>query len=808
MIISDFLKQTFQRLSQQPAHADFLPPITQHVTDHIVHYETGYFGFVMQFQGIPFESEDDKQLLTQFHNLSLTLATIGKTFGERLELTATLQRRARLFEREYRFDNVFCQEFADNYLAKFRAQPFFNNEFFMSFVLKYDDYEDGLKETDDLIHRLTANLHSYEPTVLTAYTNEHGIAFSEVYEFLGGLVNYDSQPVPLTHIAAQQVIGNADLHFGADICEIRTPQRVKYATLYDLKDFGVSKPLILTQILDLPFEFTFTQSFNFIASSGMVSTINKQLNNLSSVGDEAEEQQAEMVAGKGKLTAGELMFGDYHAALVVYADSAKEAAAHGNTASARFLNSGSFIFNRASVSAPYTFFSQVMGSRVKPRAVPKTTENLATTFGMHNYSHGKAFGNPLGDGLAVMPFQTKSSTVFDFNFHFTSPKENNIGDQVAGHTLILGATGTGKTTVETALLAFADRFNPSLFVLDLDAGMQIYIQAVGGSYYRLAGGEPTGLNPFQLPDSPKVREFLYSLVGICGRSAEGNVSADEEAQIKVAVDTLMNQVQYEHRNFSVLLQNIPHSATGDSLRARLGRWCRSENGRFAWCLDNAENKFNPDDFHKVGFDMTDILQDNYPPTEPVLAYMFFLRELMMERVAARAGILCTVVEEFWWPTRFSVTEEFILKILKTDRKRGGWIILTSQSPEDAINCSIFPAIVQQTPTKLFLPNPDAEFVGSYDKCGMNRKEYDELTKLSLDSRTFLVKQSRQSTFAKLDLYGATDALAVLSGTSENIELLNSLLAEQPNATPDEWYPVFKQRIAERRANKQQRLLEQ
>ncbi|WP_432785395.1 hypothetical protein AAEX37_02236 [Oligella sp. MSHR50489EDL] len=88
------------------------------------------------------------------------------------------------------------------------------------------------------------------------------------------------------------------------------------------------------------------------------------------------------------------------------------------------------------------------------------------------------------------------------------------------------------------------------------------------------------------------------------------------------------------------------------------------------------------------------------------------------KVAERSGILCTVVEEFWWPTRFEATQEFILKILKTDRKRGGWIVLTSQSPEDAINSPIFAAIVQQTPTKLFLPNPDAKYQGSYELCGM------------------------------------------------------------------------------------------
>ncbi|WP_341353143.1 hypothetical protein [Xylella fastidiosa] len=47
--------------------------------------------------------------------------------------------------------------------------------------------------------------------------------------------------------------------------------------------------------------------------------------------------------------------------------------------------------------------------------------------------------------------------------------------------------------------------------------MRGFIEAVGGTYFRLASGEPTGLNPFQLPDTPQNRNFLYDLVGACGR---------------------------------------------------------------------------------------------------------------------------------------------------------------------------------------------------------------------------------------------------------------------------------------------------
>ena len=157
--------------------------------------------------------------------------------------------------------------------------------------------------------------------------------------------------------------------------------------------------------------------------------------------------------------------------------------------------------------------------------------------------------------------------------------------------------------------------------------------------------------------------------------------------------------------------------------------------------------------------MTDILKDDYPPTAPVLAYMFHLRNIMMDKVAKEDGILASIIEEFWYAARFEALQDIMLKILKTDRKRGGWLILVSQSPEDAISCPIFPAIVQQTPTKIFLPNPDAEYENSYERCGLTVKEFEELSKLSLESRTFLVKQSKQSAFAMLDLYGFQDEMA-------------------------------------------------
>ena len=752
-------------------------------------------------EGLPFDGVDDKHLFTQFVGLRTLLAGMGKTLGNRLGVWGTLQRKKIVFEREYGFQTTFCHNFADKYLKRFQEADYYENVYHLTVVIKTDYLDAGIKEAEEQIQILMRSLEPYDPYLLTAYQNENGVPFSEVYSFFGSLINGSYEEIPLSTVDAYQTIAGSNLHFGSDLCEIRAQNGTrKFAQMFDLKDFGLSKPKILTSILRLPCEFTFTQSLVFINPYEMQGEIRKKLNDLDSVNDKAVRQIEELEEGQGLLTSGELMFGDYHAALVVYGKTAEEAAANGARAYSTFLNSGGYRFTKAGLSAPATFFSQVPGSREKPRSFPKTTTNFASTFGIHNYSHGKKLGNPIGDGTAVMPLQTTSKTIYDFNFHFSNPKEDNVGDKIAGHTLILGATGTGKTTLQTAMMAFAERFKPYMFVMDLDKGMEIFIRAIGGSYFALEAGEPTGLNPFQLVDTPANREFLYGLVGMCGVDENGKLTAKEEQEIQFAVDTVFS-LDFENRHFSHLLQSIPISPDPNSLRVRLSKWCRSEGGRFAWCLDNPTNLFNPEQFYRIGFDLTDILKDNYPPTAPVLAYMFHLRNIMMDKVAKENGILATIIEEFWYAARFEALQDIMLKILKTDRKLGGWLILVSQSPEDAINCPIFPAIVQQTPTKVFLPNPDAEYDNSYERCGLTEKEFDELAKLSLESRTFLVKQSKQSAFAMLDLYGFQDEMAFLSGSSDNVELLHRVMEDVGSENPEVWYRPFVEALQQRRAEK-------
>ncbi|MFP3631810.1 hypothetical protein SB776_34975, partial [Burkholderia sp. SIMBA_045] len=51
---------------------------------------------------------------------------------------------------------------------------------------------------------------------------------------------------------------------------------------------------------------------------------------------------------------------------------------------------------------------------------------------------------------------------------------------------------------------------------------------------------------------------------------------------------------------------------------------------------------------------------------------------------------------------------------------------------------------------------------------------------------------------RLDLAGLGDVLDVLSGTTDNVELLDAIRAEVGDM-PKDWLPVFHERLAKRRA---------
>jgi len=740
-------------------------------------------------KGMPFESESSKKLESAFFKVKNFFNQQAKIHGTNLAIWTHIVKRKDELKENYSFESNFVQSFANKYVNSFSGQRFFKTEYYMTFVLKSkknlknnDNLDYMLSDFNDLLNSTLTVFGSFDASLLTI--NDYGTRCENI-EFLSYLLNNDDKNIPLTSNKVIDIIGKSDWHFGYDVLEIRNNdnEKSKYATFFEVSGFPLTTERGMWDfVLSQQCEFVLTQSIVLMKAMKSMDILTKQINLVSS-GDNAEHELAEINTAKDYVATGEISFGDYHCSLAVFADTEQGAIDDGNELSGAFLSRGTML-KRSNLKSQFSFLSMLPAAKSRVKSSPRTTTNLACTWSLHNYSQGKRTGNPIGDGSALMPLKSLSDTLFYLNCHASELNKDVTGQKYAGHTMILGASGTGKTTIEGVMTAFLTRFNPQIFAIDYNRSTELFMRAFGAEYFTIREGVDTGLNPFQLNKTPELVSFLNRLVYRLTANNEGFLTEQEETEIKNGIDSVM-RLDLEKRCLSMLLQQVQSL----NLRSRLSKWCRSENGQMSWCLDSPINKFNPADMDRVGFDSTMLLEGKgHPASEAILGTLFYLKDLMQRE----GRLMLTIVEEFWMPANFPLTQEVMKRVLKAGRLKNEFMILSSQSPEDAINCDIFAAIVQQTATKLYLPNPDAEY-DAYKQCNMTQGEFDKLVLLDKTSRTFLVKQSNTSCFAKLDLHGFDEHLPIISGTEDDIRQCEIIRAKVGDS-PDLWIPEFQKHL--------------
>jgi type IV secretion system protein VirB4 len=177
--------------------------------------------------------------------------------------------------------------------------------------------------------------------------------------------------------------------------------------------------------------------------------------------------------------------------------------------------------------------------------------------------------------------------------------------------------------------------------------------------------------------------------------------------------------------------------------------------------------------------MTRILDDPVLRT-PTMMYLFHRVE---ERLTGAPAII--VVDEGWKALDDEVFVASIRDWEKTIRKRNGVVGFATQSAGDALSSRIASAIIEQSATQIFLPNPKAqetEYCGGF---GLSAHEFNLIRSLPDTSRCFLIRHGKDSVVARLDLDGMKDLLAVLSGRERTVRILDELRSDL-GPGPEQW----------------------
>ncbi|EPQ6963106.1 VirB4 family type IV secretion system protein, partial [Escherichia coli] len=189
------------------------------------------------------------------------------------------------------------------------------------------------------------------------------------------------------------------------------------------------------------------------------------------------------------------------------------------------------------------------------------------------------------------------------------------------------------------------------------------IRAMGGSYYRVKEGEPTGWNPAALPPTKRNIAFMKDLVRLLCTLNSEPLDDYQNSLISDAVERLMQRSDrsYPISKLRPLIQEPDDTETKrHGLKARLKPWTQGEE--FGWVFDNREDTFDVDNLDVFGIDGTEFL-DNKVLASAASFYLIY-RVTML----ADGRRLLIYMDEFWQWINNEAFRDFVYNKLKTGRK--------------------------------------------------------------------------------------------------------------------------------------------
>ncbi len=773
--------------SAKEAHAGDRLPYARLADPHTLLLRDGSLMSALQVPGLLFETEDTDALNAHAATREVMLRS---NLDARFVLYHHVIRRRVSVGLDAEFQDPLAAHIDRRWREKLSSGSLFVNDQFVTLIRRPARGKAGLAEKmGKLLNRrggeveadpkdmrtlraamqaLAASLGDYGAQPLGEYAGTGGAVHNELLELLSALYNGEMRPVRRPEDAADigRFLPYRRASFGLDAMELRGAGGADFASILSLKDYPeATSPGLLDSLLRLPFEMVVTESFAPQERQTARERIDLSLRRLRSADEEAMAERSDMLAARDELGNGAVAFGDHHLTVLVREGDLARLDDATAACAATLADTGA-IAVREDTNLEPAFWGQFPGNEhYLVRRAMISTANMASFGSLHGFALGRAEGNHWGEAVTLL--ETTSATPFFFNFHH--------GD--LGNFSVIGPSGSGKTVVMNFLAAQAQKFSPRTILFDKDRGAELFIRGIGGRYDRIRAGEPTGFNPLALPDSPTSRAFLRDWLAVLLK-AEG---PEELSTIAGAVDAAYGNAASLRRlrYFRELLSGARRPQPGD-LADRLAPWI--EDGEHSWLFDNATDRLDLGT-RVMGFDMTALLENPRLRT-PTMMYLFHRID---ERLDGHPTMI--LIDEGWKALDDEVFAARIRDWLKTLRKRNALVGFATQSARDALDSRISTALVEQTATLVFMPNPRARPEDYCEGFGLTAHELALIRSLPAHSRCFLVRQHDASVVVRLDLSGAPEVLTMLSGRESAVRRLD-LLREAVGDDPAEWYPAL------------------
>ena len=482
-----------------------------------------------------------------------------------------------------------------------------------------------------------------------------------------------------------------------------------YVRVLTLKELpSETRPLLLNDLLDIPANFQVVTEWHPVdnakarkeiasrrrhyhnSKTSFVSNLQDR-QNASNQDNLVDDAKAAAVAELGNaLTAIGMegnVFGEFTLSVVIY-DEDRVKVEHAVAEFQKLFTQHDGLLYEERYNLLNAFFATVPGNRqFNLRKQWALNSNYADLSFLFTVDSGTAW-NPHLEREYLAVLESTRCTPYYLNLH--------SGD--VAHTLLLGATGSGKSFTLSTLLQSAQKYGPLTFIFDLGGSYEALTRSFGGTYLNVGMKNPGfAINPFSLEPTHENQNFLYLffrvLIEAGGRYG---LTPEDEKALFAAIERAY-QLPAEIRTLSNFASIL------GPLGERLHRWTQA--GQFGHLFDNVEDTLTFSRFQTFNFDGW----SDYPDIlEPLLFYVLGRASAEIETSTNAAIFKVFVIDEAWIFLKNRTIRDWITRAEKTWRKKNAAMILATQSVVELASSDMLHIVNESCPTKIFLANPNID----------------------------------------------------------------------------------------------------
>ncbi len=669
----------------------------------------------------------------------------------------------------YEFDQATLQKIYDKWNNQ--GLKIYNNTYYVVISVHGQNNHEKLNQCCNYVESI---LSAYKPILL------ENNKIDNMATFFGRILSPVSKPVIKTcdnNISQNVTVDSVEFNKNG-IIEYSSGDKTYYASALSFKfspDYLDEE--FFNTISTIQCEMICMNAFRVLRSSD-IDTLMRQ--HKSTITDETEESTMEQIveaqSSMDENKTGAQTLVDYYPLFILFGKNIDEL----NQSIAEFKKiSASFGISPVveRFASKVSFFAQLPGFDVFPRSFKMLSKTAAISIPLSTMPRGVE-NCDWGPGPLVV-FPTAQGTPYQFQFH--------VSDKPAavGHTLTIGPTGGGKTTLFSFLISQSLRHKKlKAFFFDRNRGAEIFTLAIDGKYITMNGKEKeankntflTHLNPLKMPDNASNRAFLRRWMSMI-TGLNDVLSSDEIARaVSVNFDYLSDKDR--------LLKNLYEScfSSGGKMRDELKKWIDPLQYGDIFNEDADTLDLNS---RLTTFDFTEILQDEIL-APAVISYI--LHRINTVTVSGGNPSLIMIDETAPMLENKMFRDNFIAGLQEGRKNRQAYMV-AFQRANVLDKLGIGDVVRGQAQTVLFFRNPAAD-VTDYEKWNLNPLEmafikgqaYPNLKRAVLLSRPV----NNESVILNTELGGLGNMLKLFESGRSSVLLAEDLYKTYGNKFVEEY----------------------